>query len=50
MKDYSKLFEPVSIGKLRLKNRTSMAPMGLVGYSDPWGGLNEDAQNYYRCV
>lgn len=47
MKDYSKLFEPVSIGKLRLKNRTSMAPMGLVGYSDPWGGLNEDAQNYY---
>jgi 2-enoate reductase len=44
---YKKLFEPISIGKLKLKNRTSMAPMGLVGYSDSAGGFNEEAQDYY---
>ncbi len=42
-----KLFEPMTIGKLRLKNRTAMAPMGLVGYSDANGGFTEEAQNYY---
>lgn len=42
-----KLFEPMKIGKLHLKNRTSMAPMGLVGYSDVNGGFTEEAQNYY---
>ncbi|MBU3188293.1 FAD-dependent oxidoreductase [Clostridium bowmanii] len=47
MNKYQKLFEPLSIGKLKLKNRISMAPMGLVFYSDPNGGFNENAQNYY---
>lgn len=47
MGNYSKIFEPIQIGKLKLKNRTSMAPMGLVGYSDAWGGFNEEAQEYY---
>ncbi|WP_442871485.1 oxidoreductase, partial [Caproiciproducens sp.] len=44
---YAKLFEPVSIGKLKIKNRTSMAPMGLVCYSDVNGGFNREAQDYY---
>lgn len=44
---YEKLFEPVSIGKVTIKNRTSMAPMGLVCYSDVNGGFNSEAQNYY---
>jgi len=44
---YAKLFEPTSIGKVKLKNRMSMAPMGLVGYSDYMGGFTENAANYY---
>lgn len=44
---YEKLFEPITVGKLKLKNRTSMAPMGLVCYSDANGGFNEEAQDYY---
>lgn len=44
---YKKLFEPASIGKLKLKNRMSMAPMGPVGYADPFGGFNQRIQDYY---
>ncbi len=44
---YSKLFHQVNIGKLTIKNRTSMAPMGLVAFSDSFGGFNEKAQDYY---
>jgi len=44
---YAKLFEPTNIGRVRLKNRLSMAPMGLVGYSDYMGGFTQNAQNYY---
>ena len=44
---YAKLFEPVKIGKLTIKNRTSMAPMGLVCYADENGGFNEEAREYY---
>ncbi|KGK88530.1 FAD-dependent oxidoreductase [Clostridium sp. HMP27] len=47
MNKYQKLFEPITIGKLKVKNRISMAPMGLVFYADPNGGFNENAQNYY---
>jgi 2-enoate reductase len=43
----AKLFEPTRIGKIRLKNRICMAPMGLVGYSDYQGGFTENAQEYY---
>lgn len=46
-KEHQKLFEPVSIGKLTLKNRISMAPMGLVCYSDSDGGFTKNAQDYY---
>lgn len=44
---YAKLFEPMQIGKLNLKNRTAMAPLGLAGYADDNGGFNEEAQDYY---
>ena len=44
---YSKIFEPTNIGKLKLKNRTSMAPMGPIGYSDTNGGFTQRLQDYY---
>lgn len=47
MSKYQKLFEPVSIGKVTLKNRTSMAPMGPVGYADAFGGFQQRLQDYY---
>ena len=44
---YPELFEETSIGKLKLKNRISMAPMGPVGYADAFGGFNQRLQDYY---
>lgn len=44
---YVKLFEPITICNMKIKNRTAMAPMGLVCYSDQNGGFNEEAQDYY---
>lgn len=44
---YQKLFEPIAIGKLTLKNRFSMAPLGMVAMSDPHGGFTKQAQEYY---
>ena len=44
---YRKLFEPVTIGKLTLKNRISMAPLGMIAMADSSGAFTEDAQNYY---
>lgn len=44
---YQKLFEPLTIGKLSLKNRFSMAPLGMVAMSDPHGGFTNNAQEYY---
>lgn len=44
---YSKIFEPITIGKLTIKNRTSMAPMGPIGYADSFGGFNQRLQDYY---
>ena len=44
---YEKLFSPITIGKLTLKNRTSMAPMGPIGYADSNGGFNQRLQDYY---
>lgn len=44
---YQKLFEPMQIGKLQIKNRISMAPMGPVGFTDDNGGFNERGQEYY---
>jgi 2-enoate reductase len=44
---YQKLFEPLTVGKLVLKNRLSMAPLGMVAMADPCGGFSENAQDYY---
>ena len=44
---YSKIFEPTNIGKVQLKNRTSMAPMGPIGFADSHGGFNQRLQDYY---
>jgi len=44
---YSKLFDPIEINGLKIKNRTSMAPMGLVARSDGGGGFNKATQEYY---
>ena len=44
---YKKLFEPVSIGKLTLKNRFVMCAMGPMGLGDTDGGFNQRGVDYY---
>lgn len=44
---FSKLFEPVNIGRLTLKNRIAMAPMGINGFWDPSGTLSQRGIDYY---
>ncbi|UCG67330.1 MAG: FAD-dependent oxidoreductase [Deltaproteobacteria bacterium] len=44
---YHKLFEPVRIGRVVLKNRIAMAPMGLVGLTDREGNPLSRAIDYY---
>lgn len=46
-KYFPKLFEPTKIGKVWLKNRMSMAPMGPVGYADALGAFSQRLQDYY---
>ena len=41
------LFEPIKIGKLELKNRYVMAPMGPGGLCDEQGCYNEKGVEYY---
>ncbi len=43
---YDKLFEPVNIGKLQLKNRFAMAPMAIARSTGDWTYAKE-AQDYY---
>ena len=38
---YQTLFTPIQIGKLTLKNRFAMAPMGPLGLGDSEGGWNQ---------
>lgn len=47
MTQYKALFEPTQIGKCKIKNKTSMAPMGPVGYSDAFGAFDQRLQDYY---
>jgi len=42
-----KLFEPGRIGKMSLKNRIVMCPMGVGGLTDPDGGFSSRARDYY---
>ena len=44
---YQKLFTPVKIGKLTIKNRFALAPMGPLGLSDAQGGFNQRGIDYY---
>ena len=44
---YKKLFTPVKIGTVEIKNRFAMAPMGPLGLSDSEGGFNQRGIDYY---
>ncbi len=44
---YHKLFQPVNIGKLTVKNRVAMAPMGIIGLTTAEGGPDQRAVDYY---
>jgi 2-enoate reductase len=44
---YDALFEPVTIGRVVIKNRIAMAPMGLIGLTDRDGSPTQRAINYY---
>ena len=46
---YAKLFEPVKIGSLKIKNRFAMAPMGPLGLADAEGGFNQRGIEYYTA-
>ena len=45
--EYANLFTPVKIGKLTIKNRFAMAPMGPLGLADSEGGFNQRGIDYY---
>lgn len=44
---YKKLFTPVKIGSLTIKNRFALAPMGPLGLADAEGGFNQRGIDYY---
>ena len=46
-KSFPKLFEPVNIGKVKIKNRIAMAPMGIIGLTTPEGHPTQRAIDYY---
>lgn len=46
---HKKLFEPMHIGSLKLKNRYSMAPMGTLGCVDGDGAYNQRGIEYYTA-
>jgi len=47
MSGYKKLFEPIKIGKVEVKNKIAMAPMGILGLATDKGGFSKRAQDYY---
>lgn len=44
---YAKLYTPVKVGSITIKNRFSMGPMGPLGLSDAEGGWNQRGIDYY---
>ena len=44
---YKNLFTPVQIGRVTLKNRFALAPMGPLGLADAQGGFNQRGIDYY---
>jgi 2-enoate reductase len=47
MVSYPKLFEPINIGKVTIKNRIAMAPMGVVGLTNLDGNPGPRCIDYY---
>ena len=47
LSDFSRIFEPVKIGNVEIKNRVAMAPMGIVGLTNPDGSPGQRAVDYY---
>lgn len=43
------LFSPFSIGRVTIKNRFAMAPMGPLGLGDAQGGFNQRGIDYYTA-
>lgn len=43
------LFSPFSIGRVTVKNRFAMAPMGPLGLGDAQGGFNQRGIDYYTA-
>jgi len=46
---HARLFEPTTIGSLRVKNRYAMAPMGPLGLATAEGGWNQRGIEYYTA-
>ncbi len=44
---YSKIFEPIKIGDVEIKNRIAMAPMGIFGMVTLQGAFSQRAIDYY---
>ena len=44
---HSKLFKPIEIGKVQIKNRIALAPMGPLGMTTQEGGYSQRAVDYY---
>lgn len=44
---FPKLFEPVRIGRVEIRNRVAMAPMGINGLLNPDGSPGPRARDYY---
>lgn len=47
MSELTKLFEPGQIGRLTIKNRIAMAPMGNIGLVEPDGSISQQGIDYY---
>jgi 2-enoate reductase len=47
MNGIDKLFEPGRIGKLAIRNRLVMAPMGILGLTEPDGRISQRGIDYY---
>ena len=47
MTEFSKLFEPIAIGDVEIRNRIAMAPLGMHGLVDPNGNLGQRGIEYY---
>jgi 2-enoate reductase len=43
----TKLFEPIKIGNIEIKNRVAMAPMGISGLLNSNGSPGQRAIDYY---